>query len=137
MTGLGQAYRETRYIVLLEGREITVHIGEAVAEMPLLLPGYGAIVTGWNPGSQHRPVEENRTANAELSAWIARQGLMALPSRTETADPAWVEEGFLILGITEADAIDLAWRFGQNALVWLATAEPARLVATSLWRDTD
>jgi hypothetical protein len=134
---LWDAYREAEYVVEREGAPIIVRVGEAVPEMAALPPGFGAVVTAWNPGSRIATPEHNLAASAELAGWIAARGLAALPCRTRAADPAWVEEGWLILGLVEDEAVDLAWRFGQNALVWIATDQPARLVATSLWRATD
>jgi hypothetical protein len=127
---LWDAYGDTDYVVHDEdGRAVVIRIGRTVPEGM----GPGAIVTAWNPGSKQRDPAENQAASTRLATWISRHGLKALPCRTRPADPAWAEEGWLILGIDEVEALALARMFGQNALVRVEPGDAARLVATALW----
>jgi hypothetical protein len=124
MNDRARAYARTRYIVEMDGRRIVIVIGAVVPD--LVAPG--AVVTASNPGSRRMAPAFNARAGDELAAWIKARDLVAWPSVSEPEDPDWVEPGWLISGLDLAAAVALAAQFGQNALVWIAPGEPARLV---------
>ncbi|KGM33054.1 hypothetical protein P409_17950 [Inquilinus limosus MP06] len=56
-----------------------------------------------------------------------------MPHTGAGQDGAWPpEQGLLVLGLPVAEFTVLAEEFGQNAIVWFAPGQPARLVPTRL-----
>jgi hypothetical protein len=139
MSDLEAAYRATRYQVIDRDQSLTACIGSRSPALDALLARegvtVGVFVTAWNPESRPTPEPENRRAAARLAAEVAALGLHALPHRGEGDDPGWPpEEGLFVLGLAEADAVALAERYRQNAVVVVERGEPARLVTTA-WMD--
>ncbi len=75
----------------------------------------------------------NAAAAAALAAEVQDRGYRALPHRGVGDDPAWpAEEGLFILDMPEDEAVALAERYGQNAIVVAERGRAARLVTTRL-----
>jgi hypothetical protein len=88
-----------------------------------------AFITAWNPESEGTPREENEARNARLLRDIEALGLRALPA--EGIGPTgWREESFLVPGISRDDAVALARKYRQNAIVWAAADGVPRLEIT-------
>lgn len=86
-----------------------------------------AFITAWNPGSIPLSGEENMQRNQaltkELCVWTTIRG-RGIPD-----DGDWTpEESFLVLGISEQDALLVGKRWGQAAVVYGECNHPARLI---------
>jgi hypothetical protein len=131
------AYRATAYTVLLPDGEIVVRIDEPSPRLDRLLVALGArtavFVTAWNPGSRLRPRVENEAAAARLADEAVAQGWRFLPQEGRGDDGTWpAEPGLLLLDLDPAQALALAERHGQNAVVWCEAGASARLLLTRL-----
>ena len=137
-----RAYRATEYVAYDGDAASGVRIGARSAALEAILARHGAasgtFVTAWNPRSQQATEEANRAAAERLAEAVAALGLTALPHRGVPDDAtAWTaEEGLFVLGLGEAEAITLAERFGQNAVVRIEPGAPAQLVRTGLFPGT-
>jgi hypothetical protein len=81
-----------------------------------------AVITAHNPGGVAAGPAANARAQALLHAELAAQGRPWWPAAG--ADPSWshVEDSVAIPGISEAEALELGARFGQEAIVVLTPA---------------
>jgi hypothetical protein len=93
-----------------------------------------AYVTACNPESVPLSDEENKARTDELRETLVEAGLRFYEGVAVDPDGNWREPSFLVLELSEGDALRLAKRFGQNAIVVGHIAEPARLVWTNLPR---
>ncbi|WP_273761768.1 DUF3293 domain-containing protein [Aeromonas hydrophila] len=86
-------------------------------------PAY-AIVTAWNPASRQLGMRRNTRRQRALWRAIAavpRWQVMG-PCRGSSLDESW-QEPSLLLASTRREAIQLAARFGQNAIYWVEQGE--------------
>jgi Protein of unknown function (DUF3293) len=127
---LEAAYLSTDYEVEnFPSGTFTIRIGESNAELAGL---DWAFVTACNPGSVRLSDEENSRRMAELEGVVRNRGWCYYRGHGVGRDGQWPPEpSFLIVGISEADAVELARRFGQNAIVAGRPGEPAQLVWVS------
>ncbi len=129
---LHQAYRATDYIVHATSH-FTLRIDDPSAACDALLAAYGAdgaaFLTAWNPFSQSLPDAVNHAAQARLAADLTPVSTAILTGEGKGRIGNWPPEPSLFaIGITEADATRLAQACRQNAYVWIARGQPARLV---------
>lgn len=132
-----EAYRDTRYLFTADGAEREVRIDRRNPEAEAWLAGRGAAGAGFvsadNPRSRLVPAAENEVARLRLAEAVRRRGAESVPHTGAGLDGAWPpEQGLLVLGLAMADLVALAEDFGQNAIVWFAPGQPARLVPTRL-----
>jgi hypothetical protein len=127
------AYRTTTYHA---GKEdgVAARVDRHEPALDALLRAHGArtgiFITAWNPRSEPLSREANHAAARQLAEEVAAAGFSALPHHGVGADPTWSEEGLFVLDMDEPAAVALAERHGQNAIVFVAAGEPARLVLT-------
>lgn len=86
-----------------------------------------AFLTAWNPGSILLTLEENKIRNSELIRELG--SFESIEGEGKAED--WKEESFLVFGIDLRNALELAKKFGQNAIVFGTYAKPAELVFVS------
>ncbi|HKB04492.1 MAG TPA: DUF3293 domain-containing protein [Gemmataceae bacterium] len=124
---LEAAYRATDYRVDdAPSGPFVIRIGE---ECPELAGLEWAFVTACNPGSVRLPEEENTRRMGELEAAVRKGGGRYHRGHGVGRDGQWSPEpSLLIVGIREADAVELARRFGQNAIIVGRAGGEARLV---------
>ena len=128
------AYRATDYRVDdSPAGGFIIRVGELSPEADRLLTLHHrtewAFVTACNPRSERRPDEENVRRMSELAGMLRAGGWAYYTGAGVGRDGTWPPEpSFLVVGISEAEARDLAGRFGQNATVAGRIGEPARLV---------
>jgi hypothetical protein len=103
-----------------------IRIGKAIPE----LAGFEwAFVTACNPSSVRLSNAENAHRMAELEAAVREGGWRYYRGSGVGRDGKWPPEpSLLIVGIGEAEALDLARRFRQNAIVVSGADSVARLV---------
>jgi hypothetical protein len=130
-------YERTRYVVLddLGVGRAAVGVGESSDDIDAILAEYGAssgvFITAWNPRSEPVDQDTNDEANDRLEADLDEAGSVILPHIGVGYDPEWEpEHGFFALDLSEADAVELATAYGQNAVVIAGRGLPARLVIT-------
>lgn len=132
-----EAYRDTRYLFAADGAEREVRIDRRNPEAEAWLAGRGVAGAGFvsadNPRSRLVPAAENDAARQRLAEAVRGRGFDAVPHTGAGLDGAWPpEQGLLVLDIPVADLTVLAEELGQNAIVWFAPGQPARLVPTRL-----
>jgi hypothetical protein len=128
------AYRRTTYRVFAGDSPIDITVGSAPPALVRLLEDRGAdtwaFVTAWNPRSNARPAAENQARQRELIELVGRHGWPELPGLGIGWDETWPpEESLLVLGISREEALAVARRFGQAAIVFGERRGPAELVA--------
>jgi hypothetical protein len=131
---LEAAYQATNYRVE-DGPlgPFVIRVGESSAEADRLLEVHHqtewAFVTACNPGSRRLAPDENARRIAELEAVCLYYGWRHYLGAGVGRDGTWPPEpSFLVVGMSEADAVEVARHFGQNAIVAGRSGEPARLV---------
>lgn len=133
-TRLEQAYRETDYVVDDEP-PLVLKIGERNDGVRVLLASFNvesaAFLTAWNPNSEQLPLEENYDRQAELLEEIEKKRLNYFVGRGEHPGGDWVEDSYLVLGVTGQQANALARQFDQNAFLYISMSGVPELVETS------
>lgn len=89
-----------------------------------------AIITAWNPGHKRPGRRANRQANRRLAADLERARLAFYPATGRSADGAHAEPSFAVMAVTQEEALAIACRFRQAALLYW-DGRTARL----LWTD--
>ncbi len=90
-----------------------------VGDWPLASPVY--LLTAFNPRGEDLPLEENERRLAELDAYLGAELVAAVRSIGATGDGSWMEPGFALLDIGEAEALAIARHFDQSAIyAWSA-----------------
>ena len=116
---LEAAYRATSYCA----ERFTLHIDQKNPKFDAFLEKNHAkswcFVTAFNPMSQNRTRHENRQNNLEMEAQITSMGYplfrgVGMP-HTDNWEP---EESFLVLKISEQNAIQLGTQYKQKAIVF-------------------
>lgn len=128
-----KAFRNTRFIVAGPEGQITLRIGEGNRHLDDFLADRGAkscaFVTAWNPGAIKLPDTENDARQSALIAEVQAQGHTCLPGVGVGADGGWpAEVSILIIGVSRTEAIRLAKRFGQVALVYAERGRDVELL---------
>ncbi|MBA2669740.1 MAG: DUF3293 domain-containing protein [Gemmatimonadetes bacterium] len=124
------SYGRTRWLVTLHDRRLSLSLGDPFP-VPDILPA--AIVTACNPASRLLPEHENLVANERLRRVLLEAGASVAPAlaRGSGADAdLWDEPGYLVSGISLAEAVSVAASFGQNAIVWVDRRATPVLIAT-------
>lgn len=122
-----RAYREAKYVVEDEN-PVIMRIGEANSSIKKILATNkvttAAFITAFNPYSETFSDEQNKAAQDSLLADIKKLGLITISGYGQDVAGEWPKEkSFLVLGITESQAEILADQYGQNAFVWIGTAD--------------
>ncbi len=120
---LEAAYLQTTYRVSSATGPVDIRIGIRNGSLDRLLEAHQvrewAFVTASNPGSRASPEHENARRNAELEQVLREAGLQYLHGSGVPDESGWQpERSYLVLGITKPDAIAMAKRWGQCAIVW-------------------
>ena len=136
------AYRATRYVAFVGGDALVLRVGEGSPDLDALLDAHRArtwcFITAWNPMSERLDEATNRARNRALLAEIEARSLPWYDAEGRGDDGRWpAEASFLVLGISHADAVTLARRFEQRAIVCGERGGVARLIdCTARTRDT-
>lgn len=73
------------------------------------------VLTAWNPGSTRASLRANLAANRDLRAALLRAGSSPVRVLGASPDGTWQEESYLVAGLDEIVATQLAALFGQAA----------------------
>ena len=115
-------YRATRYEVDDGGVRLALRIDAPCAALDALLVARGveewAYLTAWNPGGRPAPAAANAEAQARLEAEVTASGRPFLRGASVADAGDWPPEpSLLVLGLPRAEALALAARYGQEAIV--------------------
>lgn len=129
------AYRAASYEVVAGETVIRIRVDQACPGLENLLHAYGAataaLITAYNPRSRKQSAEDNAKSHVALLDAVESMGQEHLPSRGCDPEGQWpTEEGLLIFGISRGEALELARRFDQYAIVWIEDKRPSALVLT-------
>lgn len=127
------AYRATTYGVDDGGLRLAIRIGQRCAALDALLATRGveewAYLTAHNPGGRRAAPAANAAAQARLEAEIGAGGHASLRGASLGDGGGWpAEPSLLVLGLSRREALALAHRYGQEALIAGRRGEPAELV---------
>lgn len=127
------AYRATTYAVADGPHRLEIRIGERCAPLDALLAARGveewAYLTAHNPGGRLAGPAANAAAQTRLEAEVAASGHPWLRGASLGDGGDWPPEpSLLVLGIGRREALALARRHGQEALVTGRCREAAELV---------
>jgi len=131
------AYRATTYAVADGAHRLAIRIGERCAPLEALLAARGldewAYLTAHNPRGLRADPAANAAAQARLEAELAAAGRPFLRGASLGDGGDWPPEpSLLVLGLARAEALALARRYGQEALVTGRCGEAAELVFCQL-----
>lgn len=126
-------YRATAYHVADGAQRFSIRVGERCAPLDALLDAHGAeewaYVTAYNPGGRQARADENAAAQQRLEAELRATAHPVLRGEGAGDDGRWPPEpSLLVLGLPRADAVALARRCGQVAIVAGRRGAPAELV---------
>jgi hypothetical protein len=74
------------------------------------------VITAWNPGGVRASVDENAVADEKLLTEIQTRRVEAYRAVGSDPDSPHKEDGWIVAGIKESEAVDLGRRFGQIAI---------------------
>jgi hypothetical protein len=125
---LVRAYREAIYIVNEGDDAIALKVGEVSHALAALMRVHkaqtAAIITAYNPFSEIQPLEENERQQKALVAALKPKSITCFDAIGSDPEGKWEPEpSTLALGISLVDAERLADQFGQNAFIWINTAD--------------
>jgi len=130
---LEQAYLATFYHIFVAAGRLTIRVGQCHPHVDQLLDEHDcrgwAYITAQNPGSVQLPDEENQRRQFELEEEVTQGGWQFYRGEGVGAHGNWPpEQSVLIVGIGKEEAVKLARRHGQAALVYGERGQQARLV---------
>jgi hypothetical protein len=120
--GLEKAFLATTYRIEPGEEPIDLRIGEPSPALDALLQRLDAsrwaFLSAANPDAQSLPADINAQRQNELQAVITAEGYRVLPGCGLPANSSWrPEPGWFVAGITLQDAVALARRYRQLAIV--------------------
>ena len=127
-----QAYCETEYHVYAT-TPFVLNVGIPSAELSRLhnrcCVCCSAFLSAWNPYSVAHDARDNTTRQTALIARLHEQSLPFLTGVGQHPEGPWpAEASVLVLGLGRDQAIVLATRFEQNAVLWCGPATVPELV---------
>jgi hypothetical protein len=117
-----QAYLQAIYKVYTPSLTFELKVGEGSTSLEALLlkekTELWALLTAANPQSKILSEEENAQRNSELEKLLRQEQYRLFPGENIDPQGIWpVEKSFLVLGISEKQAIHMAKLFNQKALL--------------------
>lgn len=130
---LDAEYRATVYLVFLPEYTVALHVDEPAPVLDdwLARNDYRswAFISAYNPGSQPVSDEENRARHLQLTQAADALGLPWIEGLGRPDNRHWKPEFSLFLpSIARKDALALASRFGQNAILYGKRGKPPKLI---------
>ena len=128
---LKRKYEETDYVVD-DDPPIVLRVNEQHDGVRILMASFNvetaAFITAWNPGSQPLDLDTNYDRQADLLSDIEQLRCNYFVGRGEHPEDGWVEDSYLVLGISRDDADALAIKYGQLAYIWISLSGVPELV---------
>lgn len=135
---LEQSYLDTTYSVFTNNEKYDLYINQLIpSEIEQLLENKSAVIlTAWNPRSQALSIEDNMLRNLDLLRSLSNMDYLVFEALGQGADPSWpAEMSFLIIGITQKEAENMAIEHEQYAYVWLEKGKPISLEFSDIWEQ--
>ena len=135
---LEQSYLDTIYSVFINNEKYDLHIGQTIpAEIEQILENKSAVIlTAWNPRSQVFLIEDNMLRNLDLLRSLSNMDYLIYEALGQGVDPSWpAEMSFLIIGITQKEAENMAIEHEQYAYVWLEKGKSISLEFSDIWEQ--
>ena len=127
-----KAYNQTHYKV--NGFQNPIRIGKVLKELNSYLIQKGvnswAYITAYNPFSEVLSEEDNEKRNSELLEDIKKDYDYKDGIGVDPKGEWEGEKSFLILGIKKNDAMTLAMKYNQNAIIYGEIGSLAELIIT-------
>ena len=115
-------FAQTDYIID-DDPPLILKVGERSDALRALFASFGvetgAFITAWNPGGVATDLDTNYDRQAELLTEIEALRLNYFVGVGEHPSGDWREESYLVLGIDQTAANQLARQFNQAAYLWL------------------
>ncbi|WP_404396716.1 DUF3293 domain-containing protein [Idiomarina loihiensis] len=127
-------YKNTDYWLAVGEKTITLTIGQKNNAFDRLCErtGHttGTFITAFNPQSQLLTKSENESRNKQLATHLEQiADVYCFPGEGQDREKQWPPEAsFMVLGLSQKTAIDLAQEYQQNALVWIEYQQAAVLI---------
>ncbi|MGM0630294.1 MAG: DUF3293 domain-containing protein [Pseudomonadota bacterium] len=127
-------YKNTDYWFTVDDKTITLRIGRKNNEFDRLCERFGCttgtFITACNPQSQLLTINENKRRNKQLATRLEQMSeVYCFSGEGQDRDNQWLAEAsFMVLGLSQETAIDLAREYQQNALVWIEYQQAAVLI---------
>jgi hypothetical protein len=117
-----KAYRQALYFVETPKGQILLKVGERSPELIELVHQQNcdnwAYITAANPKSEILSEEENGSRNTELENLLSKDSYAFFKGIAKSPEDSFPAEiSFLVFGISEKEAVKLAERFNQAALL--------------------
>jgi hypothetical protein len=117
-----KAYRQALYFAETPQGEIQLKVGERSPELIGLVQQQQcddwAYITAANPKSEILSEEENSSRNKELESLLNKERYPFFSGLAKSPDDSFpAEKSFLVFGISEKEAVKLAEKFNQAALL--------------------
>lgn len=130
---LRSAYKNTTYWVFEP--PISIRIGSKNSALDQFMTEHQVsewcYITAWNPESRSLNKIENNSRNKELAHHLESQNYSFFEGAGIPDSDDWQpEESFLVLGISKSNAISLAKKFRQNAVIYGEKGKTAELLVT-------
>jgi hypothetical protein len=74
------------------------------------------VITAWNPHSVQAQSSDNKWSNQHMVREIEAAGLRFTPAKGQAEDGSWSEDSFLVHDPEPEWLVELAARYGQNAV---------------------
>ena len=126
------AYTATDFVVFDGPEQWALHVGVASPRVDALLDRHGAscatVVTAFNPRSRALSPDANATRHQSLVRLLEERGLTFLLGEGRDPSGRWTAETeCIVFGISLAEALEIARRFDQNAIVFIERGKAPRL----------
>ncbi|MCP1340407.1 DUF3293 domain-containing protein [Idiomarina sp. M1R2S28] len=127
-------YKNTDYEFRVGKQRIILAIGRKNTDFDRLCERLGhtagTFITACNPQSQLLANTENKSRNRQLATRLEQMTeFYCFSGEGLDRDKQWPPEAsFMVLGLSQQTAIDLAREYQQNALVWIEYQQAAVLI---------
>ncbi len=134
---LFEAFRNTRFHAVIPSGDICIRVGEPCPELDAFLETGGheswVNVTAHNPHGQTAADGENERAQNELARELGSKGLAFYPGEGRADIGDWPPEpSFLVVGVSESEALELGCRYGQAVVVAGERGQAPRLLVREI-----
>lgn len=128
-----EIYRLAVYAVFFNCEEIKFYVSQKNSLLDQILDNFKVgsycLITAYNPQSKELSESENIGRQRRLSAELHELGYSFLEGYGGSKDDTWPREpGFFVIGISEVDAVSLALKYEQHAIVYGEKGSEPRLV---------
>ncbi len=127
------AYREAKYVVLIDDNEVVFRVGKSCDPINQLLKDQSSktafFITAHNPKGEVMTEDKNKNLHEDLLQDMRSRSLSFFEGYGTDDEEKWGrEKSLLILGISKNDADKMAKKYQQNAYIWIEENQNTELV---------